>query len=81
MKRCTMTRMDEMERKHRAWFSPKYCVICGTPRTCIARAGFSSCEEHKMLDKPDHPLFDRATGEPLSQEAIPASTLPPTTEA
>lgn len=71
--------MSRDERKFRAMFSPKYCEICGERSTCVARAGFSSCDEHKTLPKPDHALFDLATGRPLTQDAIPPVTSPETT--
>jgi len=71
--------MSDTERKLRAWATPKWCEVCGARSTCVARAGFSSCDEHKMLPKPDHALFDFATGRPLTQVDIPDNTLPETT--
>lgn len=73
--------MERTEGKFRAMFSPKYCEICGERSTCVARAGFSSCDKHKSEAKPAHPLFDFATGRPLTQDAIPPVTSPETTDA
>ena len=44
--------MTPSERKFRAMFSPKYCEICGARSTCLAKAAFWSCDEHKTAAKP-----------------------------
>ena len=52
--------MTDLERKFRAQFSPKYCEYCGSAATCLARAAFWSCDEHKHTEGVKQ--FDWTTG-------------------
>jgi hypothetical protein len=63
---------DEVERKHRAQFAPKYCAYCGAVATCMAGKGFWSCDTHKSLPRPggDGP----ATSEVVDAELVAGDT-------
>ena len=41
--------LDPIERKHRAWFSVKYCVICGGHSTAISAAGIRGVQPTRAL--------------------------------
>ena len=61
--------LDPIERKHRAWFSPKYCVICGARSTAISARGLSVCARH--VNSPTRQArYGRLTGELLTEEYL-----------
>jgi hypothetical protein len=49
------------------WKSIKstYCEVCGALGGGVTREGWGTCGDCYDVPKPDHPLFDRVTGEPL----------------
>ena len=60
---------DSMERKFRAWFSKKYCVICGERSTCVSRIGLSTCGRHVNSPR-DQTRYDWLTGELVTDEYL-----------
>ena len=61
--------LDPIERKHRAWFGRKYCVICGASSTAISKGGLSICYRH--VNSPAcQTRYDWLTGELLTDEYL-----------
>lgn len=46
-----------------------YCEICGAQGGCYTPDGWRTCSAHLRAQKPEHPLFDYVTGEPIPPEA------------
>ena len=42
-----------------------FCEVCGTIGPNVSRDGWWTCFEHFDAPKPDHPMFDSVTGEPI----------------
>ena len=42
-----------------------FCEVCGTIVPNVSRDGWWTCFEHFDAPKPDHPMFDSVTGEPI----------------
>ena len=54
-------------------YNRTFCEVCGGAGPCVSREGWSTCFAHHETEKPEHPLFDWRTGEPIDPPDDPAS--------